>query len=384
MTSTPAPSPALTAFHEDVLLAILSYVADVPFEVAENPSAVPVGHSTLTHTLPLVSKQFRRLTGNHDLFWKHALLRLVRKEPSLWDDGLQCVTFDANCDALRSELIERNRSQTARRRDKRAKYVPSNQAPLPPVESNSPAIMSPTSKPPEGAIPTLAPEEELLQQASAAVLARPPVRHAATTAGTGTHQRIFRAVAQNHLRYQAPVFWMPSALRLGSPYGLHFFEPRYRLLIAEVMAPQPAGARRGEPVAALVPGLLPLPPGLRGTGTDVAAIRNLVGRHTSLLERHYLPTFIHAHQALHEHTPASIVQVLRCDIQPDGSADVLLNPVAYIWLEKIWERPGTGGLVEARGIRMGKEASESYELWCGMRRYGRGDGRGRDQMLPIP
>ena len=49
MTSTPAegaaPSPALTAFHEDVLLAILSYVADVPFEVAENRECRAAGGS---------------------------------------------------------------------------------------------------------------------------------------------------------------------------------------------------------------------------------------------------------------------------------------------------------------------------------------------------
>ena len=45
------------------------------------------------------------------------------------------------------------------------------------------------------------------------------------------------------------------------------------------------------------------------------------------------------------------------------SADVFLQPIAYIWIEDVWERPGTGGLYEARGIRMGKEVSERYEYY---------------------
>mmetsp|Transcript_24176 Transcript_24176/g.46293 ORF Transcript_24176/g.46293 Transcript_24176/m.46293 type:complete len:92 (+) Transcript_24176:83-358(+) len=75
--------------------------------------------------------------------------------------------------------------------------------------------------------------------------------------------------------------------------------------------------------------------------------------------------FIHAHQApLRRNVPATIVRVEQCAIQPDGSADVFMTPMAYIWLEEIWERPGTGGLVEARGVRMGMDSSESYECWC--------------------
>jgi len=50
-------------------------------------------------------------------------------------------------------------------------------------------------------------------------------------------------------------------------------------------------------------------------------------------------------------------------VSRDGSADVFLHPIAYIWIDEVWERPGTGGLFEARGIRMGKEVSESYEYY---------------------
>lgn len=119
---------------------------------------------------------------------------------------------------------------------------------------------------------------------------------------------------------------------------------------------------------------------------DIAhSLLDLLEKNNTLLQNHHSPTFIHAHQSpLRRNTPATIVQVQHCAIAPDGSADVLLYPLAYVWLEKIWERPGTGGLIEARGIRMGKEAADAHERWCGMAGFGMGDGRGRGQMLPIP
>jgi hypothetical protein len=41
-------------------------------------------------------------------------------------------------------------------------------------------------------------------------------------------------------------------------------------------------------------------------------------------------------------------------------------------------------LIEARGLRMDKWTSFQYELWSAMAGFGRGDGRGWGQMLPIP
>lgn len=49
---------------------------------------------------------------------------------------------------------------------------------------------------------------------------------------------------------------------------------------------------------------------------------------------------------------------------------MFLKPIAYIWLEQIWERPGTGGLIEARGLRMEKDVEKRYEMWCAMSSVG--------------
>jgi len=395
-SAAPTEPNSLSIFHEDILLAILSYVADVPYEMADIPAtrAPTDTHSTLTHTLPLVSKQFHRLARNHDLYWRQALLRLLHDEPKLWEEGMKRVIFNAKCDKLRDEITQRNRNRA--RRGKRTKYAELNQPQSEPQSQQPPSDDSKVStsqsseqsnnKPSKtNTAPTQSKQEELLQEACTTIESHPPRLHTATS--SGKYQCMYQSIVLGHLRYQAPVFCMSSAIKLGSPYGLHFFEPRYRVMIAEVMATYPVGARRGERIHPVVPGLFP-PEQQRGRtvmdGDIKANLLDLLEKNESTLATCHYPTFIHAHQSLRRNTPAAIVQVLQCDIQPDGSADVFLRPLAYIWLEEIWERPGTGGLVEARGIRMGQEASLGYERWCSMRGFGRGDGRGWSQMLPIP
>ena len=360
-SSPSVPSP-LSIFHEDILLAILSFVADTPFETVggDNPTC---GESTLTHTLPLVSKQFHRLTKQHDIFWENALLRLVKKE-YLWEDGMKRFVFDSKCDKIRSDILERNHNRN--RRDKRTKNNQLQQQQRAQVEAGAPLQMNATSdgdnlKSDNSDNTTK--EEELLKQACDAIEAYPPRNSASSS---GIHQCIYKSIVQNHLRYKGAVFYMPSAIRLGSPYGLHFFEPRYRLLMSEVMAPYPVSARRGERISPMVPSLIPNN-SLRQNGDDddiKANLLNVLEQNQSLLGKYQLPTFIHAHQSpLRKNTPATIVQVRQCMVSRDGSADVYLEPIAYIWIDQVFERPGTGGLFEARGIRMGKEVSESYEYY---------------------
>jgi len=198
------------------------------------------------------------------------------------------------------------------------------------------------------------------------------------------YQRLYRSIVLRHLRYKGPVFIMGSSVLLGSSYGLHFFEPRYRVLISEVMARYSVSARRGEQIVPSVPGIFP-PTSHSIMDDDIkSSVLDLVEKNQSLLGEYHLPTFIHAHRGFRSNCAATIVQVQICSINPNGSADVLLKPIAYIWIEKIWERRGTGGLYEARGIRMGAELSERFERWCNMGAYGMGDGRGRRLQLPMP
>ena len=229
---------------------------------------------------------------------------------------------------------------------------------------------------------SLSKEEILLDKACKAMEDHPPQNHTATS--SGVYQCIYRSIVHHHLRYQAPVFYMPTSIRLGVEYGLHFFEPRYRLLISEVMSSYPVTARRGQTIQPLLPGLCPTARPVRDDALKYELL-NFLERNESLIAQYHTPTFIHAHQSpLRPNTPATIVRIRHCQVEADGRADVLLEPIAYIWLDQIWTRPGTGGLIEARGVRMEKDTSDRYEMWCAMSAFGRGDGRGWGHMLPIP
>mmetsp|Transcript_27014 Transcript_27014/g.41029 ORF Transcript_27014/g.41029 Transcript_27014/m.41029 type:complete len:321 (+) Transcript_27014:194-1156(+) len=145
-----------------------------------------------------------------------------------------------------------------------------------------------------------------------------------------TYRSIFQSIFETHIRFTGPVFYMRGMVRLGQAFGLHFFEPRYRLLIAEVMRDWPESARRGELIAAST--------------------------------QRRLPTFIYAHMSpLAPATPACLVQVHSCMIHPDGSADVMLTPVAYVSLERVWERSNSGRLFQATCLRMGQSQSRQIE-----------------------
>jgi hypothetical protein len=144
------------------------------------------------------------------------------------------------------------------------------------------------------------------------------------------YMQVFRLVVERYLRFTGPVFMMSGVVRLGEPIGLHFFEPRYRLLIRQVM----------EGFAVDVPSGYVYPRANDGE----------------------YPTFCYAHMApFAPTTPACLVEVRQCTIHANGSADVMLMPVAFVWMETLSEVPNTGRLHHAQCLRMGHEDSRALE-----------------------
>lgn len=141
------------------------------------------------------------------------------------------------------------------------------------------------------------------------------------------YKSFYRTIVNESLRWTGPIFYMPGVIALGQAYALHFFEPRYRVLIAEVM--------QGQPQTALNRGPLTAP-----------------------------AYFVHAnHGPLEPTIPAVMVRVLQCQMYADGRADVLLLPVQYVWIERVWVRPNSGQLFEAQCLKMGRAATrEMVEL----------------------
>lgn len=138
------------------------------------------------------------------------------------------------------------------------------------------------------------------------------------------YKSIYKTIVNKFLRFNGPVFYMPGQIALGQSYSLHLFERRYRTLIAQVMQGQPEQARSGGRLLA---------------GDPVY--------------------FLHANRApLEPTTPAVVVRVLQCQMHPDGRADVVLLPVHYVWLERVWVRTDQGHLYYAQALRMGQATTQ--------------------------
>jgi len=237
-----------TLLTEDLQLLILSFIAEVPYEV-------PHRRSLLTHVLPYVSHHFYALCQS-DYLWQEALERLIHKDPVLWVTGLQKLAPTVN-------------------QSTSLKFVQ-----LVHQDLNEPGFL-----------------------------------------------RMFQMVVERHLHFTGPVFIMSGVVRLGEGIALHFFEPRYRLLVQRVLEGFSPEFRQGAPM-------------------DAATA----------------PTFVYAHTApFVPTTPAVLVRVQQCTVYPNGSADVVLIPTAYVWLTRLWEAPNTGRLHYAQTLRMPTDEARQLE-----------------------
>jgi hypothetical protein len=140
------------------------------------------------------------------------------------------------------------------------------------------------------------------------------VKRTHSAQGKPSYKKIYEHVVSKHLRFKGPVFMKSGQVQLGESYTLHISEPRYRLLISQVMKDQPPEAFAGGPVAGEV-------------------------------------MFLHANRnPLAPKTPAVLVQLVRCQMHADGSANVILLPRHYVWIEQVWVKKGR--LFYAQSLRM--------------------------------
>jgi hypothetical protein len=240
-------------FHEELAINILSFLADIPYETSSQEK-----ESTLVHTFPLVCKKFNSICRTNDFLWAICIERLIKNNPDLWGNALQHF--------LKTHLFDNGQTQTS--------------------------FMNGTVS---------------LDQACQVMRGVISTNNIRTR--YGIHGELYRYLLSNFIRYVAPVFYMPDeSIQRGQPFGLHFFEPRYRRLIAEVMEPYPEEFRNGR--------------------TTVAenGITNP-------------PTFIYGNRApLKQGQVALIVQVLQCFIRENGTADVFLLPLHNVRVDRVWEQ----------------------------------------------
>lgn len=254
--------PQFEQFDDDIRKLILSFVAEAPFEQRLGEYQ----QGALTSTLPLVCKEFNRFAVL-DYFWEPTLKRQLAHEDHgiLWKEGLR-------------------------------RLLPSNQ------DMNN------------------SDDEE-------SVHFERVIREINQQYGDGLgYREIYRKVLTSHIYFEAPVFMMPCHLQIGEIYGLHLFEPRYRVMVHDLImgCENPVEAANGGKIR--------------------------IGRQDGVLQ----PPFL-IHACLGRAAPgelACLVQLIWCQIYEHGSADVRLLPVAWVKLDRIWIRRNAGNLFYSKAWRL--------------------------------
>jgi hypothetical protein len=276
----PHSFPQFCHLGHEIRRYILLFVADGPME-GRSPVGASLEGSTylpcsLTSTLPRVNREFRQLSSL-DYFWKPLLMRqLIHKENGyLWLEGMSRLLALEEYTNVQQQLHRQNSA----------------------LQSNS---ISP---------------QQLLKDVRA---------HMEEEL---TYKQLYRKIYTTHIQFDAPVFAMPCHLRIGQVYSLHLFEPRYRIMIHDLMhaTENPEVASSGGTIQPRVRDGVVMPPLLihANLGSRLAPGEN-----------------------------ACLVQVVRCNTYEHGQADVQLLPVAWCRLDRIWVRPNAGHLFDARVTRL--------------------------------
>lgn len=168
--------PQFTQLGEDLMRHVLSFVAEAPFEDLKG-KGVHNFVSPLTHALPLVSKQFHRMVLRNEELWKAALLRQLIKEPMLWYGGLKSLL-----------PAEEEQESDNNNNDEEDEEVTD--------------------------------DKNYTKQKAIQLLTK---FGGSTTTSTSTYAQLYQTVLNTKIRFQGPIFCMNQSLRLGRPYGLHFF-----------------------------------------------------------------------------------------------------------------------------------------------------------------
>jgi hypothetical protein len=183
-------------------------------------------------------------------------------------------------------------------------------------------------------------ESELPDHAAALGLVEQTFQALSQDVGPISYKYLYERVLNEQLRFVGPVFVMAGDVVLGQSFGLHMFENRYRYMIRSIMSQQKL-QRRGN----------------KNGETKNAPVY-----------------FIHANRGnVRRSEMAVLVQVIHCEIYPDGRADIVVVPVHHVWIERSWlfgdgnqsglptmiQTPPPNNLFYAQCLKMGQEATSA-------------------------
>jgi Lon protease-like protein len=232
---------------------------------------------TLTHVLPLVCKRFHALCNQSNLLWIEALERQM----GLWSD-------------MRSDIGQGDLWEVGIKHFIEECHVGDDSTDAPSSTDNSDNIGVDNNEFLNQLIPSACDCVIKQQQQHEIRKSSPPAKE------------VFRQVLLNHKPIRLPVFSMFCPTSIGEEINLRLFEPRYRLLIHEILVGRSERDRKGFPL------------------------------------KNPRPRFLFANTW--QENVACVVEVRRCLIRRDGISDISIVPTHWVILTELLQRPESGGL----------------------------------------
>ena len=246
---------------------------------------------TLTHVFPLVNKRFRVLCSESNILWTESLERLVgvssflrsaNSKRALWEKGIVSFTESFNQGPRGNTITVRGASDAAESERLRA----------------------------------------LIADANACVRQKRLSQGNRKGSSGGVARLVLREVFTDHNPVRWPVLTMPYPATLNEPVSVSLHQPRYRQMIAEVMAGRSNRESNG---------------------------------HTIHKPR---PRFLFSCKSDTWKTIAAcVVELRRCQMYMDGTADIVIIPIKWVLMEHVFIRPDSGGLWEAAIVRSPRRSS---------------------------
>ena len=244
---------------------------------------------TLTHVLPLVCKRFHLLCSQSDVLWTESLERLMglRNSCARSDIG-SCVLWEAGIasfvDAISNDVNSATPAED---------YINGS-----------------------GDVSLDAEHDKVLRLIAKACDCRNKKERQSQKRSVALE--VFQQVLIHHKPVCLPVFSMFYPVSIGEEISIRLFEPRYRLLITEIMVGRSDREKSGFPLSAP------------------------------------RPRFLFACRSDDWDRAACIMEVRRCVIHQYGVADISIVPVAWTILESLTTRPESGGLLDGTLLRSPK------------------------------
>eukprot|EP00553_Chaetoceros_curvisetus_P014702 CAMPEP_0204644962 /NCGR_PEP_ID=MMETSP0718-20130828/1847_1 /ASSEMBLY_ACC=CAM_ASM_000674 /TAXON_ID=230516 /ORGANISM="Chaetoceros curvisetus" /LENGTH=362 /DNA_ID=CAMNT_0051666675 /DNA_START=87 /DNA_END=1175 /DNA_ORIENTATION=+ len=318
---------------DDLMIEILSYVTFGPFEEGletrgGKKASLSDASSSLTHNLPLVSSHFRDLC-KLDLFWLPSLQRLVYSDREVFKEVLKVMLnaefkkppwsafHDSDVDKDSFLLAAKVKKMDTLNKEDMFELVSNVYKNVyKSIRNQSIEIMNEMDNADEDG-------KARFSSARSGLVKRPCIISPAPSScirNIDSARSMYLSLIKVYANPIYPVFHMRSrTVSLGILQSLLFFEPRYRMLISEVMKGRKKKYHQGHPLSAPRPRFI----------------------------------FAHTGQVLRPGLSAFVVEVCRCRMLDGGRAHILIKPVERVKLISVSEREViSNGLHDARIMRL--------------------------------